>query len=340
MPIPRGDDHLNFTPEEAADWLREPVVRAHARRAEPQGHHGSVILAVILAVIFGLVLYNAFTPNNGVTDAPTAAAKDEPHHLDGGEMRTVSVRQREAQNSRNAPIVETPADIRTLEHFPEGWTYSYATEDISLLDASGNSIGILPAGCRFFDKLNPGRPATIVSEDGQFWGFARLSIRSSATRSLQRVYPEFQRAFEIALRVDSYQPQVADAPRANPTVPTTGGQVPPGWSTAGLPQPIAIFDGINGNQFFTAPAGICVLLELEAHSGWRRVVAPDGSFWGYALVYPLVPLREGLFLGPKWYGGLALLERLLAGDNAPPVQPFTYAEDDSPPKLETAGENY
>lgn len=215
--IPAVDDELNFVRAGAALRARRPVqaaaAQAHAaidltppppqppaaevqlaaaarpeqhRRAAPDpripapvGFLGGVLFTMIVVVL----------ASSNLSQKQSVPATSE------GSVTARSTASTQQQASTND---------ETNGYMPVGWTYVRAGAPITITDAEGRTLGILPKDARAFVSWRATTPTgdlrPVVAEDGSFWGYAHLGPMELSRTPM---HPDFRGALAVIRRLQA-----------------------------------------------------------------------------------------------------------------------------------------
>jgi hypothetical protein len=119
--------------------------------------------------------------------------------------------------------------------------------------------------------------------------------------------PEFERAATLIGQIEASG--VAEALRRSPRPEPEYGYLPAGWTIDCLEQDEPLSYGVYGIKIGTVRKGTCLLYEIADVQGWRLVVSPDGSYWGYAHIPWLYEVPKRNPMKPEFSGGVTFIRR-------------------------------
>ena len=305
----RGDRYLNFTPAEAAAWLTEVEVQHHANEDRAgvgwyvAGFFGATAICIVLAMIFTMTyatLYVLAHPQMA-SDVTTPSAIQRSITIGQGIQRADFHRP-------NALSSHSP----TARNLPGSWFLGRLVGELPLSDAEGRTIGALPNGTKFFGTAAASAVQLIVAADGSSWGYGELLMPEDVSNAPIAVEPAWEKAAALIAEIEASG--IADALRNSPKPkPPKDGYLPAGWTSGCLDQDKSLAYGVYGIELGTVPKGTCLLYEIRDVEGWRLVVAPDGSYRGYAHLPVLYEVPKRTPMQPEYRRGVALIHRLEDG---------------------------
>src|SRR5438132_4365578 len=308
----RGDQHLNFTPDEAAAWLGRVEVRHHA---PPMDHDdddaivgviGVLGLAVILTIIG--VAFSGSTPSQMTSNASETSVQLR-NAVTQGTSTTDAPQQDHISQNVSAPVAISESVHPLVAHLPGGWFLGRLVGELPLSDAEGRTIGALPNGTKFFGTAAASAVQLIVAADGSSWGYGELLMPEDVSNAPIAVEPAWEKAAALIAEIEASG--IADALRNGPKPATPkDGFLPAGWTSGCLDQDASLAYGVYGVKFGTVPKGTCLLYEIRDVEGWRSVVASDGSYRGSARIPILYEVPKRTPMQPEYRGGVDLIHRL------------------------------
>jgi hypothetical protein len=328
----RGDQHLNFTPEEAAAWLGRMEVRHRAPRANVNHHArpahenddavaggiGVMAVFVVLAIV-GVAIYGS-TQRQPASDA--ARASVQPRTAVTQVTATADTRRQEviAENV-SLPTAAAGGSPSTGNHsqdspspvayLPPGWFYGRLRGDLPLRSKEGRSLGALPDGTVFFGTTATSPVEIVVTADGDYWGFGELKPPENAPAPPIPITPAFEKAAAVIGNIEAFG--VAEALHVYSRQEPEDAYLPGGWSMGDLCQDQPLTDRIDGTRIGTIKRGTRLLYRIANVNDWRLVVSADGSLHGYACIRSLAGAPERTPMRPECRGGVALIHRLQGG---------------------------
>jgi len=320
----RGDQHLNFTLDEAAAWLGE--IRHHAPRVEDNdnaiaGVFGVVAVLVILTII-GIGFFGS-TPRQTASGASETSV--QPRYAVTTRTSTVPApRPAAITHSQNIPPPEAiaedvPPPPVTSENIPSpvafmpaGWFYGrWQGESLPLRNKEGRSMGGIEDGNLFFATTAASPVQIIVSADGSYWGIGEMKPPENISTSPIPITPAFENAARVIREIEAFG--VTQALYIYNRQEPEEAYLPVGWSMGDLAQDQPLTDGVNGARIGTIKRGTRLLLQTANVNDWRLVVSADGSAFGYACIRPLYVAPGRTPMRPECRRGVALIHRLEQG---------------------------
>jgi len=208
----RGDQHLNFTREEAAAWLGRDAQPYYPRQYYPRVAHDDhvwgfawVFVALGLFVVLAII-GAAFSGSPQKQMASNAARTSAP-------ARTAAMQARESR--RQATVPRPAVALRTYEnhesegaYLPIGWSAGRLIQNEPFTDRNGIRIGTIPKGTLLMYQITDfsGGWRQVVAADGSLWGFSCIHPPSGALpRAPMR--PEYAAGVAIIWELQSPGPQ-------------------------------------------------------------------------------------------------------------------------------------
>jgi len=304
----RGDQHLNFTPEEAAAWLGDVPVRYHTPRADD---NDDAIVGVFGVMVLGVILTFIWAAFSGSTQRPVAsnASGTSIQRRDAVAQATPTAdapRQEAASEIVSSPVATAEYRSAPVAYMPTGWFYGRMQGALPLRNNEGRSIGAVPDGGMFFATTAESASQIIVASDGSYWGYAVLTPPKNPPSI--PVTPAFENAARIIKGIEAFG--ITNALYMYNRQPPEEAYLPDGWSMGAVAQDQPLADRINGARIGTIKTGTWLLYQIANANDWRLVVSADGSFYGYACIRSLQRVPDRTPMRPECRGGVALIHRL------------------------------
>src|SRR6266536_6044379 len=175
----RGDQHLNFTPEEAAAWLGRVEVRHHAPRAHDNddaiaGAIGVAALFLVLSII-GVAIIGS-TQRQTASNAPRTSVQPRTAVTPVTSTTRADTRQPAViAETVSLPTASSENGPSPVAYMPAGWFYGRLQGQLPLRSKEGRSIGALPDGTTFFGTTVTS-PQIVVTADGDYWGYVDIKL--------------------------------------------------------------------------------------------------------------------------------------------------------------------
>jgi len=346
----RGDQHLNFTPDEAAAWLER--VRQHAPRVDDNddaivGVFGVIALLVILTIIGAA--FSGSTPRQTVSNAsetsvqpvhavPKAASKA---HAPQPEVITETVPPPIATSEYipSSPIATSQDSPSPVAYMPAGWFYGRLQGNLPLRSKEGRSLGALEDGTLFFATTAASAVQIIVTADGNYWGFGEMKLPENIPASPIPITPEFENAARVISGIEAFG--ITQALYIYNRQEPEEAYLPAGWSMGDLAQDEPLTDRINGARIGMIQKGTRLLYQVVNVGDWRLVASADGSFYGYMCIRSSYGVPERTPMRPECRGGVALIHRLQNGSGSPGEGEMRQAlAENAPTPLPEGGEEH
>jgi hypothetical protein len=313
----RGDQHLNFTPEEASAWLGDVEVRHHVPRADDNddgiaGMIGVVALFVVLAFIVAAFAFTGSTQRQ--TASNTSGTSLQPRNAVTQAAPTADAPRQEAVSENvTFPIATSQNTPSPVGYMPTGWFYGRMQGVLPLRNNEGRSMGAVPDGATFFGTTAESAAQIIVAADGSYWGYGELTPPEAA--SPIPITPEFEKAAGLIRRIEAFG--ITEALYQYNRQAPEEAYLPAAWSMGDLAQDQPLTESINGARIGTIKKGTRLLFQNANVNDWRLVVAADGSFYGCACIRSQNGVPERTPMRPECRGGVALIHRLQNGSGSP-----------------------
>jgi hypothetical protein len=324
----RGNEYLNFTPEEAAPWLDRAEVRQYApRHAHPAdndnaiaGVFGVVALGVILTIIgvgiFGSNLLRQSESNASGTSVQSNNAvttETSPAYIPRQEVTSENVPSPTAtlEYIPASPTATSESSPAPVAYLPAGWFYGRMRGTLPLRNKEARSMGAVEDGSLFFATTAESAAQIIVAEDGSYWGFSEITLPENLPTAPIPITPAFENAAHIISRLQAFG--ITEALYLYNRQTPEEAYLPAGWSMGDLAQDQPLTDGVNGARVGTLKRGTRLLFRIANVNDWRLVVSSDGSSFGYACIRSSSGMPQRSPMRPECRGGVALIHRLEQG---------------------------
>lgn len=327
----RGDQHLNFTRDEAADWLGRVDIPQYAPGTPDPGAHGGDVIGGVLGVMTLLVVlaffYAAFSGSTQRRSASSDSGTSMQRQAVIRQMPTAVESQQEVTSENlSAPMVTlqyvpSPPSATSeyiaspISYMPAGWFYGRMQGALPLRNKEGRSMGAVPDGATFFATTEESSAQIIVSADGSYWGFAEIKLPENLATPPIPVTPAFKNAAERIRAIEAFG--ITNALYMYNRQAPEEAYLPAGWSMGDLAQDQPLTNGVNGARIGTIKQGTRLLFQIANVNDWRLVVSADGSSFGYACIRSLRNAPERTPMRPECRAGVALIHRLEHGSGVP-----------------------
>ena len=314
----RGDQHLNFTPDEAAAWLGRVQVRHHAPRAADNddaiaGVFGVVALSVILTIIG--IGFSGSTPRQMKQPNPSWTSVQPSNAVTQETSTTDAPRPEAISENVSPPIATSENSPSSVAYMPAGWFYGHLQGELPLRSKEGRSLGALTDGTMFFGTTAASAVQIIVTADGSYWGFGELRPPENVPASPIPITPEFEKAGLLIGQIEAFG--ITKALHIYNRQEPEEAYLPAGWSMGDVAQDQPLADNVNGARIGTIRKGTRLLWQIANVGDWRLVVAADGSFYGYMCIRMCIRSVYGVPgrtpMRPECRGGVAFIHRLQSG---------------------------
>jgi hypothetical protein len=311
----RGDQHLNFTPEEAAAWLGQVPVRYPAPVAADDDEGIAAMFGIVAILVLSWIIYasiSAAIHTETASEAPKSSLQSRTPARE--EARGEETPTREAAPQENTSQNAPPS----VAYVPAGWFLGHMIGPLSLHDRQGRNIGALPDGAMFFGTTEASGSQLIVPADGGSWGYGAIKLPQDLPASPVPIQMGFEKALRLIGELEAsgiaaaFRREITQ-PQRQPTAEQA--YLPTGWMFGCLTADGTLTDGLYGPPLRTIPKDTCLILQIANAGGKRMVVAADGSFWGYACLHPAYVPRENP-MRPELETAVAIIHRLENGSAA------------------------